>query len=48
MGIVFALAIFGIIYTIFWSVQNDGVKESGEQKGLLRMKAPQHRKNGDQ
>ena len=46
-GIAFALALFGIVYIIFWSVRNDGVKHLGEQKGLLRMKAPQPQKDGD-
>ncbi len=47
-GLVFALAVFGIVYILFWSVRNDGVKDLGEQKGLLRMKAPQPQKDGDQ
>ncbi len=47
-GLVFALALFGIVYILFWSVRNDGVKDLGEQKGLLRMKAPQPRKDGEQ
>ncbi len=47
-GLVFALAVFSIVYIIFWSVRNDGVKDLGEQKGLLRMKAPQPEKDGDQ
>ena len=46
-GLVFALALFGFVYIIFWSVRNDGVKDLGEQKGLLRMKAPQPQKDGD-
>ena len=47
-GLVFGLAVFSIVYIIFWSVQNDGVEDMREQKGLLRMKAPQPQKNGDQ
>ena len=46
-GLVFVLAVFSIIYIIFWSVRNDGVKDLGEQKGLLRMKAPQPEKDGN-
>ena len=47
-GIAFGLALLSIVYIIFWSVRNDGVKALGEQKGLLRMKAPQPQKDGDQ
>ncbi len=47
-GIAFGLALLSIVYIIFWSVRNDGVKDLGEQKGLLRMKAPQPQKDGDQ
>ena len=47
-GLIFGLALFGILYIIFWSLRNDGVKHLGEQKGLLRMKAPQPEKDGDQ
>ncbi len=46
-GLIFALALFGIVYIIIWSVRNDGVKDLGEQKGLLRMKTPQPEKDGD-
>ncbi len=46
-GIAFGLALLSIVYIIFWSVRNDGVKDLGEQKGLLRMKAPQPEKDGD-
>ncbi len=45
--IAFGLALVGIVYIIFWSVRNDSVEDSREQKGLLRMKAPQHQKDGD-
>ena len=47
-SIAFGLALLSIVYIIFWSVRNDGVKHLGEQKGLLRMKAPQPQKDGDQ
>ncbi len=47
-GIAFGLALLSIVYIIFWSLRNDGVKDLGEQKGLLRMKAPQPQKDGDQ
>ena len=47
-GIAFGLALFSIVYIIFWSLRNDDVKDLGEQKGLLRMKAPQSQKDGDQ
>ncbi len=46
-GLVFALAVFSIVYIIFWSVQNDSVEDMREQKGLLRMKASQPEKDGD-
>jgi len=46
-GLVFALAVFSIVYIIFWSVRNDGVEDMREQKGLLRMKTPQPEKDGD-
>ncbi len=45
--VAFGLALFTIVYIIFWSLRNDGVKDLGEQKGLLRMKAPQPEKDGD-
>ena len=48
MGVLFGLALLIIVYIIFWSVRNDGVKDLGEQKGLLRMKAPQPKKGIDQ
>ena len=48
INIAFGLAVFGIVYIIFWSVRNDGVEDMREQKGLLRMKAPQPEKDGDQ
>ena len=47
ISIAFGLAVFCVIYIILWSVRNDGVKDLGEQKGLLRMKAPQPEKDGD-
>ncbi len=47
LSVAFALAVFGIVYIIFWSVRNDGVKDLEEQNGLLRMKAPQPEKEGD-
>ena len=47
-SIAFGLALLSIVYIIFWSLRNDDVKDLGEQKGLLRMKAPQSQKDGDQ
>ncbi len=47
-SVAFGLALFGFVYIIFWSVRNDGVKDLREQKGLLRMKAPQPQKDDDQ
>ena len=47
-GIAFGLILLSIVYIIFWSVRNDDVKDLGEQKGLLRMKAPQSQKDGEQ
>ncbi len=47
-NVAFGLALFSVLYIIFWSLRNDGVKDLGEQKGLLRMKAPQPEKDGDQ
>lgn len=47
-NVAFGLALFGFVYIIFWSLRNDGVKDLGEQKGLLRMKAPQPQNDGDQ
>lgn len=37
-----ALAIFivFIIYIMIWSIQNDGLRSIGEQKGLIRMRDP--------
>ena len=47
VSVAFGLALLGFVYIIYWSVRNDGVKDLGEQKGLLRMKAPQPQKDGD-
>ena len=47
-SIAFGLALLSIVYIIFWSLRNDDVKDLGEQKGLLRMKAPQPQKDGEQ
>ncbi len=47
VGIAFGLAVFSFVYIVFWSIRNDGVKDLGEQKGLLRMKTPQPQKDGD-
>ncbi len=46
-SVAFGLVVFSIVYIIFWSVRNDGVEDMREQKGLLRMKAPQPEKDGD-
>ena len=48
MGIVFGLAVCAIVYIMVWSLRNEGVKDLEDQKGLLRMKAPQPQKDGDQ
>lgn len=39
-SVLFFTGVFAVIYIIYWSIQNDGVKEQTRQKGLLRMRAP--------
>ena len=43
----FVTSIFAILYIVFWSVQNDNVKDQNEQTGLLRMKPSELDKNDD-
>lgn len=33
-------ALGGVVYLMFWMIQNDGVKQIQDQKGILRMALP--------
>lgn len=45
--VAFLASIFAVLYIIFWSIQNDNVKDQTEQRGLLRMKPHQPDKDLD-